>query len=174
MKHSVLISLGSALALSAMSAQDYEVVERGPHHAVWERQVERVEPDGTIRIEIESYTERATGLHYWDQDQWKPSVEEIAIVNGVAVAERGQHKVIFPGNLSGQIDLLTPDNVRLKSQIAGLLYTDRASGESIALAAAINRDGAVLPPNQVYYLDAFDTGGGWTADARYTYTKAGL
>jgi hypothetical protein len=64
--------------------------------------------------------------------------------------------------------LLAPDGKRFRSHVLGLAYRDAASGQSVMIADIQNSIGAVLPPNQVIYQDAFD--GDCTADVRYTYT----
>jgi hypothetical protein len=48
-----------------------------------------------------------------------------------AIARQGQHQVIFANNLNsaGAIDQMTPDAKRLRSNILGLAYYDRASGQ---------------------------------------------
>jgi hypothetical protein len=65
--------------------------------------------------------------------------------------------------------MLGPDGQRFRSHVLGIAYTDAASGQSILIAQIKDATGAVLPPNQVYYQNAFD--GDVVADIRYTYTK---
>src|SRR5262245_12719162 len=83
-----------------------------------------------------------------------------------------------PGHFRGQpqnrgaIDLLTPDGKRFRSHIIGLAYMDAASGRSTMFAEIKDCNGAVLPPNQVWYQDAFE--GDCVADVRMTYTKSGF
>jgi hypothetical protein len=81
------------------------VVERGPHHRVWERTTTEVLPDGTSMERKSGYTELATGLHYQNErGEWLDSKEEIEIVQGAAVARQGQHQAIFAANLNRETD----------------------------------------------------------------------
>ena len=58
-------------------ATDYSIVERGPHHRIWERTVYEPAPDGSSVPRLHRYTELATGLHYLDPNtgQWLDSQE---------------------------------------------------------------------------------------------------
>ena len=73
------------------------------------------------------------------------------------MARKGPHKVIFPPNLNveGAIDLLTPDNVRLRSHVLGLCYRDMANGKRVVIGAVKDSQGELLMPNRVIYRDAF-------------------
>ena len=90
------------------------------------------------------------------------------------MARQGQHQVIFAANLNtvGALDLVGPDGRRFRSHVLGLAFTDAASGQSVLIAEVKDCQGAVLPPNQVFYLDAF--AGDCRADVRYTYTLGGF
>src|SRR4051812_45859208 len=77
----------------------YSVSERGPHHRVWQKSVQTRLPSGKTKTNITaSYTELAGGLCYWDGKAWQDSVEEVRIVNGNGVADKGQHQVTFSPN----------------------------------------------------------------------------
>lgn len=171
MKTLPLISLAS-LFVSFAFGQNATVVERGPHHRVWERIITETLPDGIVAERKSAYTELATGLHYLKDGEWTESKEEIEIFQGAAAARQGQHQVIFAANLHspGAIDLLAPDGKRFRSHILGLAYTDAASGRSVMIADVKDSIGAVLPPNQLIYQDAFS--GDCMADVRFTYTKS--
>jgi hypothetical protein len=165
----ILLASG-AMALAAAPANPV-VVERGPHHRVIERTVTEKLPDGRAVERKSSYTELATGLHYLsERGEWIESKEEIEIFEGAAVARQGQHQVIFAANLNspGAIDLLAPDGKRFRSHVLGLAYTDYASGKSVMIADVKDSIGAVLPPNQVIYQDAF--AGDCVVHVRMTYT----
>jgi hypothetical protein len=170
-----LAALSAALRLVSVGVaapDDPIVVERGPHHRVIERTITEKLPDGTVAERKSSYTELATGLHYLsERGEWLDSKEEIEIFQGAAVARRGQHQVIFAAQLNspGAIDLATPDGKRFRSHVLGLAYTD-GSGHSVLIAEVKDSVGAVLPPNLVFYQDAF--AGDCMADVRYTYTKS--
>jgi hypothetical protein len=134
------------------------VVEIGPHHQVLQRVVEEIRPDRSVGSRVSTIVELETGMNYLDGNEWKPTVAEIEIINGMATARRGPHQVIFDANLktAGAVDLLTPDGKRFRSTIIGLAYMDAASGQSVMFAEVKDCAGAVLPPNQVWYQDAFD------------------
>jgi hypothetical protein len=154
--------------------KELRLKERGPHHAKYERVIEEVGPHGEVRQRVEpGYVELASGLHYWEDGEWKPTEETIEVFAGGAIARKGPHKVIFAHNLAtlGAIDLETPDGLRLRSHVLGLVYQDAATGRSVIVAEVKDATGEVLPPNQVIYRDAFK---GVRADVRYTYTKAGF
>ena len=164
-----IASFASSLAFGQPVAP--AVVERGPNHRVWQRTITSVLPNGRVAERKSSYTELATGLHYWKDGQWAESKEEIEIFQGAAAARQGPHQVIFAANLHspGAIDLLTPDGKRFRSHILGLAYTDYATGQSVLIAETKDCQGAVVRPNQLIYQDAF--AGDCHADVRYTYTK---
>ena len=173
MKQSIWIL--SFLILSYIRAQSGEVqyfeVDRGPHHKTLERIEEGARNVGGTRWVTNQYVEVATGLHYWDQGQWKETREEIQIVNGFAVAQEGPHKLVFASNLNspGAIDMECPEGKRFRSHILGIAYTDALSGSSAIIATVKDCEGAVLGFNQVVYQDAFE--GDLMADVRYTYQK---
>src|SRR5437899_1718295 len=98
-----------AVEVKAGVASDPVIVERGPHHRVFEYVVELPGPRRPVK-QVHRYTELASGLHYLDgAGQWQEAREQIAIVNGFGVATQGQIQVIFSPNLntSGAIDAVT-------------------------------------------------------------------
>ena len=146
------------------------IVSRDANSRVWERTVYEADASGSVVPQKNRYVELATGLHYWENDQWKESKEEIELYPGGAIARQGQHKVIFAYNLAtvGAIDLQTPDGLRLRSHILGLSYFDTDSGQSVLIAEVKDSIGELIAPNQVLYEDAFTD---FKADVHYTYTK---
>src|SRR5688500_19404044 len=50
----------------------------------------------------------------------------------------------------------SPDGKRFRSHILGLAYTDSETLQTVLIAELKNSQGAIIPPNQVYYEDAFD------------------
>jgi hypothetical protein len=149
------------------------VVERGPHHKVWQRFEIETGPDGKEFRMPRQYTELASGMHYLENGQWKETREEIEIKNGVAVADHGPHKVRFAPNLNsaGAIEVTTPDGKVVRSHVLGLSYDDPVTGKMVVIAEVKDCIGKVVPPNQVIYEDAFDD---VKADVRITYTKSGM
>lgn len=150
------------------------IVERGPHHRVWEASNIRALSNGRSITNRSSFTELETGLHYQNQQgAWVESKAEIELFQDGAVARQGQHQVIFAPNLNtvGAIDVLTPDGRRLRSHLLGLGLYDSATGNSTLIAALKDSVGELHPPNVVLYRDAFE---GAAADVRYTYQKGGF
>lgn len=149
----------------------YSIKERGANHRVWERIEYELAPNGEQVPRVHQYTELATGMHYKGaHGEWLESKEEIQILpgNAGAAAIQGQHKVIFPVNLSGgKIELNTPDEKWLRSRVLGLSYYDTASGKSVLIAEVKDSIGEVIG-NQVVYPDAFSD---FKADVRYTWEK---
>ena len=151
----------------------FAVVERGPHHRVWERVEFQPGPEGRRVRQVRRYVELATGLHYWAEGRWQESREAIEPWAGGAVARQGPYKVIFGPNLAraGAIELELPDGQRLRSHVLGLSYYDAASGRNVLIAEVRDCSGVIVEPNQVVYADAFE---GLRADVRYTYSRAGF
>lgn len=149
------------------------VVERGPHHRVWQSVTSELGPTGETIWHTNSYTELQSGLCYQEKGQWVDASEEIELHPEGAVAQHTQHKVIFAPNLNtvGAIDLLTPDGKRMRSSPVGLAYYDAASGQSVWIGGLKDCQGAVLGANQVIYTNAFSN---IVATVRYTVSKAGF
>jgi len=168
-----LLVLSTCLQLSAQEFAKV-VLDRGAHHRTIGRVTRELDNVGQAILVTNSYVELATGMHYWEDNQWKETKEQIEIINGFAVASKGPHQAVFAANLnsSGAIELFTPDKKTMKSHVLGLAYFDYATGESIVFAQAKDSFGSVLDENQVYYQDAFS--GDCIADVRYTYRQSGF
>jgi hypothetical protein len=157
-----------ALAVTSFTSLAVEapltVLERGFHHRVIQNE------SGGI------YTELANGLCYTNAadaaGQWLDSEELFEIVDGAAVARRGQHKVTLAANINSEraVELTTVDGARFVSRISGLSYFDAASGANILVGQVQDSIGILHPPNQVIYPAAL-VGQGFTADVRYTWRK---
>ena len=165
----------SGATLSSRGTSEYQVVERGPHHRVWQRVASFTDAQGQVSYATNSYTELASGMHYQDpkSGQWVESQEVIESFPGGAIARHGQHQVIFANDIAspGAIDMKTPDGKRLTSHVLGLSYFDAATGTNVLIAEVTNCLGNILAPNQVIYENAFDT---LKASVRYTYTRGGF
>ncbi len=184
MKTSIIVTALLALLVINASAQtasqsatklraptSIRVVDRGPHHKVWQWETYEQSPEGQIVPHIHQYTELATGLHYRSNGQWLDSKEVISILpDGTAAATNGQHQVYFPSDIySGAIDLVTPDGRQIKSRPVGLSYDDGTN--TVMIAELTNSIGYLVGTHQVIYPNAFT---GFKADLRYTYTKSGF
>jgi hypothetical protein len=170
-----VLALLLAASLSPAAGPDYSVVERGPHHRVWQGVVTSTDELGQVSYITNCYTELATGMHYQDPKtgQWVESQEIIESFPGGAIARHGQHQVIFANDLAtpGAIDMQTPDGKRLTSHVLGLSYFDASTGTNVLIAEVTNCLGKIVAPNQVIYEHAFDA---LDASVRYTYTRSGF
>ncbi len=152
------------------------VGDQGANHRNWLKIVQTTDVRGRAVLHTNlAYVEVASGLNYKDPatGKWAPSKEEIEGYPGGAIAQYGQHKVIFANNLNtaGAIDLQMPGGQEMKSEILGLSYYDTASGKSVLIAQVKDCQGQIVHGNQVVYSDVLK---GVQATVRYTYTKAGL
>jgi hypothetical protein len=92
-------SSSTAQNQSGMSTpSDYACVQRGPHSKVWQRAVLQTNQSGTIKTNLHSYTELATGLCYLQNGQYIDSVEQIDAVADGAEATQGRHRVHWAAN----------------------------------------------------------------------------
>ena len=170
----VLLVVLTTLAATSIQAQTVSVVERGPHYRVIETVVEETDPARHTLLRTNRITQLATGLHFWDAEsgEYRDTLELVEIIDDVAVARHGPHRVIFSGNaaLEDAIDVAF-DGKRMRSHVVGLIYVNPQTGASAPLASIRNSQATVVPPNEVWYQDAFD---GIRADLAYRYTRAGL
>ncbi|HWY31067.1 MAG TPA: hypothetical protein VNX46_09950 [Candidatus Acidoferrum sp.] len=150
----------------------YTVVSQDANSRIWQREEYEADPNGQIITHYQHYTELATGLNFKDYSgNFHASKEEIDIQpDGTAAATQGQHKVYFPMDiLNGQIQMVGPDGLVLKSQPAMLSYDD---GTNTAIIAVLtNSVGQLIGSNQVIYTNAFS---GLDADLLYSYTRSGF
>jgi len=93
----VLVSLG-AQAQTVSSATDqtpvtkFQIVSAGAHENLWQKTA--VDDQG--QTNVQSYTELATGLNFYDpaSSTWQPSRELFQITpDGYGIATNGQHKM---------------------------------------------------------------------------------
>ena len=149
---------------------EYSVTDRGAHHRVFERFIERSVPGGGSFTERQTYTELNSGICYWDplQGQWLDSQDLIEPVQDGATAVHGPYQVHFQSNLRtrGAIRITLPEGGVLNSHVIGLVYTDLATRQSVLFAETKDCAGVILPPNSVLYEDAFSD---VRASVRYTY-----
>src|SRR5437879_5313822 len=72
----------------AIVVAPYQVVTAGPHERVWQQAI--VDAKGVTNVN--SYTEIATGLSFWDEEKgaWEETKEEFEISpEGYAIAGKG-------------------------------------------------------------------------------------
>jgi hypothetical protein len=153
----------------------YETGERGPHHSIWHKVVETTNARGQLQVSTnQAYVELSSGLNYMDvTGQWTLSSDQIEPFAQGAVARHGQHQVIFANNLNtiGAIDMQTPDNKRLRSNLIGLMYCDTTTGKAVLIARLRDSEGVLVGGNQVWYRDALE---GVRTDVCYTYRRGGF
>jgi len=148
-----------------------QVTERGANHQVWQWQTFEAGPNGIVSTHYHKLTELATGMHYWQNGQWVPSVPQINVMaDGSAAAVQGQHQAYFPADIfQGQIGLTTPDGLQLQSQPVGLSYADGT--KTVFIAILTNSIGQLVASNQITYPNAF---AGLKADLLYEYKPSGF
>lgn len=105
--------------------------------------------------------EMASGMNYWNGQEWTPSEASFELRTDVFVAERVQHKVRLADNLnvSGAVTVVTPDGITLRSTPVGIGLYDAASGQSLILAAIGDCSGILVSSNEVVYENAFNENG---------------
>jgi hypothetical protein len=157
---------------AAQSVSAPTVAERGPHHRVWETVFQSTDANGVTEWTTNSYNEIQTGLHYWEDGQWKESVPAFEyFADKGFVARRGQVKVILSPRLElGGIDVQTSSG-RFRSHVLGLSYFDAVTGESAMITSSKGVEGQLVTSNQVVYPDCFDK---VHADLRLTITRYGF
>ena len=154
----------------------FQATERSASEIKWEKRIVESLPNGEEASYVQSYIELGAGLNYWDESlrEWVESRELIEPVEGGAIARKGVQQVKFATNLDargGAIEILNGDGVRLKASIIGIVFRNRASGDSVTVAELKNSEGVLIPPNRLVYKDAFS---GLKADVQYIYRRTGL
>lgn len=156
--------------VSQISSTNKPLAKVGPHHRVLARQ----QVQGKSLGDSPGVVELATGLNYWDGQQWAPSeavFEESP--QGGFVARKVQHPVSLPNdlNVAGAVEITTPDKISLSSTPVGIALFDEVSGQFEVIAAITNCSGVQVSSNQIVYADAF-AGSGIDADIVYTITPS--
>lgn len=150
------------------------LLERGAHHNVMGLVETNHLDSGEAIVSTNRLVQVATGLNYLGKgNAFEPAVPEFELVEGGAIAWRGQHKVTLAWNVNvaDAVQLRLPDGQLLTSQLHGLAYYDTASGQAVLVATLKDSQGVLVAPSQVLFPDAFS---GIAADVRYTYTLAGF
>ena len=181
MRHTRLLMTLCATSLLALAftapaqtpafAPEAQAIARGPHETVWAWTTKVPGPEGQTREERHSFIQLQTGLNRWTGRQYEPAQVELEIFPGGAVSQKTAHRVIFPPQTPGEIDMEAPDGRRLRTQVLGLALIDTRTGESALIAEPKECAGQVLGSDQVIYVDAFD---GLKCDVRYTVSLAGV
>lgn len=146
-------------------------IDVGPNHQTLARITQQRGNDGQIFWQTNTaYTVLESGMHVWRDNVWVAANDSMHVVNGVAVATDARIQIILEGNANtpGAVDLLV-EGQRLRSHVIGLVYYNVRTRQSAWIALVKDCVGAVLPPRQAFYIDAFS---GINADIRYTLTKS--
>jgi concanavalin A-like lectin/glucanase superfamily protein len=152
--------------------------EIGPHSRSW-----RIASDDAPRARAQSnagtanqsdtvrrVVEIATGMNYWDGEQWTPSDPTFEVTDDGFVAARVQHPVHLVSNLNqiGAVKVRTPDGIMLHSTPVGIGLYDAASGASAIIGVVQDCTGVLVDSGRVVYEDAFR---GVCADVVYTIDR---
>jgi hypothetical protein len=165
------ILLGALLALAPFfftvyaedrigEVTDYQVVERGLHHRVWQRMTTSTNDEGFVYTKTNAYTEVSTGLHYADESgQLHEADPGFEVHPDGAIGVRTQHKTICAANVNdpdGTLDVLMVDNKRFRSRILGLSYWCPVTGDSVLIAELQDSVGVIQPNGtEIIYENAF-------------------
>ncbi|MBM3882569.1 MAG: hypothetical protein FJ387_23075 [Verrucomicrobia bacterium] len=163
-------------ASAPLQARPWTILERGPHHRVWECVTVEAEGANAPIAVRHVYTELASGLHRWDEraGAWRETRAQFERTpGGHFVARQTAHQLIVAPNLNthAAVDLLTPDGQRLRSTPLGLALIDLATGDNVLLAEL--QDCKAEPPSEseLLYCDAFH---GLRADVRLRLDRGGF
>ena len=153
-------------------------VDVGPNSRTWPIRAKDSTASGALSgsatandFETQSgVVEIATGMNYWDGQQWVPSDPIFEPADDGFVATRLQHKVRLAGDLNtiGAVTLTTRDGITLHSTPVGIGLYDAASGRSVIIGAITNSSAILVSSNRVVYENAFS---GVCADVVYTIQR---
>jgi RHS repeat-associated protein len=153
--------------------------EFGPNHRnlKLDRVRDAVEPQGAEHsLQEKEIVEIATGLNYWNGQEWLPSSAQFELTPDAFVANRMQHMVSLNDNLNrvGAVTIVTHDSQVLHSTPVAIGLYDAASGRSTIIAAITNSLGVLVGENKVIFENAFAglDGEGICADVIYTVDRA--
>jgi hypothetical protein len=154
----------SAGGAAQSATEDYTITQVGPHSRVWGNSAGQ------------TVTEIATGMNYWNGQQWTPSKPSFVVSpDGTTfVAAQIQDPTRLAANLNcvGAVTVTTPDNVTLRSTPVAIGLYDAASGKSVIVATLTNTTGVLTDPQDVVYDRAF-VGGGFAASVVYSLPDTG-
>jgi hypothetical protein len=164
----------NSFSASSNESPTFAVTSRGPHSRIWQSITSGTNALGQSALSTNSYSELATGICYWNGNQWVDSSDQIQLTGNGASATNTQHQVAFAANIndSGAISLTTPDGQQMTSHILGLVYVDSSSGTNVLFAETQDSIGGLLTSgNQIIYTNAFTNA---DCDVLYTHKLSGL
>ena len=151
---------------------------RGPHEAVFQKVITTEFPNGRRTIRTNSFVSLATGMHRQENGRWVPAVDAVEVFPDGAAARGTAHQVVFGPRVhtpDGTLDVLSPDGKRFRAVLLGLALTDAESGKSELIAEPNDARGELVPPNEIWYRNAFTAlGAPVRADYRLRNSRAGV
>ncbi|HAB17910.1 MAG TPA: hypothetical protein DCE44_15825, partial [Verrucomicrobiales bacterium] len=150
------------------------VLERGADYRVVEWVQAATDEAGDPITATNQFTMVASGLHYLDSEgQWRETVSEFVPVENGFVAARGPHQVALSSDIAtpGAVTVVTAEGQTLTSNPTLLAYVDRATGQSVHLAALKSSRGEQVEAGTILYADAFDL---VSASVRAVYRASGF
>jgi|GEM_PF-4301428 len=125
---SAALALSVAVATGALAQNPSPtVVERGPHHRVWQWTTVEQWPGGQRIERTHRVVELATGLNYRDaKGQWQASREVFEQgADGWFLARQGPHQLAVAPNVNGRVvQFQSPDGLRLRAGPVAVGYYD--------------------------------------------------
>ncbi|MBL9168588.1 MAG: hypothetical protein JNN07_12665 [Verrucomicrobiales bacterium] len=161
-----------AVVLSS-TAQELQVVERGPHHQVLNRITSFLDENGKAFQRTNRITELANSLCFLPDGpdaQWELTREEFQVFENGFVADQGPMRLILAGNVNtaNAIDLVTSDGKRFEISPVLLAMRD-GTGQSVLISEIQDSQGQLIAPNVVLYENAFPG-----AAIRISYSREGI
>src|SRR6266566_2750351 len=138
-----------------------DLPERGPHHRV-------------VRTDSGGYVAVASGMHYFEDGQWKPSDAAIDLQPGGAAALHLPQKILFGQTLASGVSILTPSGQHLQAAPRAVAYFDALDGRTVVLGTLKDPPTApaeLHPPSVLVFPDAFD---GIRASVRFVVGKGSI
>jgi len=171
-----LAAMSQPLTVSPERVGPYTVSHRNAHLSIYQRITARTNAAGRLCCQTNTFTTLATGLSYFDEvtQRWLPSRPEWQVYPDGIVAQYGRAKVVLATNLnlSGSVDVLGPNGIRLISNPVGLGLWDPVDGKHTLLSeikdCAPQRGAAT---NEIVFRDCFQ---GLRGSIRYLVTRAGF
>lgn len=116
--------------------------------------------------------EWATGMNYWEGQQWAPSVPQFQAVGDGFAATRMQHSVHISANLNtvAAVTMTLMDGTTLRLTPVAIGLYDAASGKSGIITSIQDCFGVLVDTNQLVFRNAFQ-GNGLSADIVYTIQR---
>jgi hypothetical protein len=162
-----------AVAVLSSTAQELQVVDRGPHHQVLNRITSFLDENGKTFQRTNRITELANSLCFLPDGpdaQWQLTREEFQVFENGFVADQGPMRLILAANVNtaNAIDLVTSDGKRFEISPVLLAMRD-GTGQSVLISEIQDSQGQLIAPNVVLYDNAFPG-----AAIRISYSREGI